>query len=48
MLPFVEAQTNSLRAQHPEPRYIQTEEAIELLRQALANRQHEIRFAHPL
>jgi lipoprotein-anchoring transpeptidase ErfK/SrfK len=39
--PFVEAQTNSLRAQHPEPRYIQTEEAIELLRQALAN-QHEI------
>lgn len=40
--PFVEAQTNSLRAQHPEPRYIQTEEAIELLRQALANQQHEI------
>ncbi len=40
--PFVEAQTNSLQAQHAEPRYIQTEEAIELLREALANQQHEV------
>ena len=40
--PFVEAQTASLNTQHDEPRYIQAEEAIDLLREALTNQQHEV------